>query len=165
MCDKCFEAVEQMYGGDVDLRSKFKRRDLSKTVTRYVPDHLKVSAVSIQDIQGVMSSYLRYRRLETTHWAGGLSGGRWKKNWFVLKDRVLYTYKACDDTVAVDTLPVLGWDIVTDVTEDITGEGLCVGTMFQLSHQGSHSIVFNADNVNLAVKWKMALIEAIQFSQ
>lgn len=33
----------------------------------------------------------------------------WKRNWFVLKDRVLYSYKASEDVVALDTIPVLGY--------------------------------------------------------
>ena len=36
---------------------------------------------------------------------------KWKRCWFVLKDRVLYPYRASEDTVAIDTLPVLGWNI------------------------------------------------------
>lgn len=34
-----------------------------------------------------------------------------KKNWFVLKDRVLYIYKASEDVVALDTIPVLGYHV------------------------------------------------------
>jgi len=30
---------------------------------------------------------------------------------FVLKDHVLYSYRAPEDAVAVDTLPVLGFDL------------------------------------------------------
>ena len=47
-----------------------------------------------------MSGYLKQKK-----------GSRWKSNWFVLKDRVLYTYKASEDTVAVETVPVLGWQL------------------------------------------------------
>ena len=36
---------------------------------------------------------------------------KWKRSWFVLKDRVLYTYKASEDSVAVESLPVLGWNL------------------------------------------------------
>ena len=61
-----------------------------------------------------MSGYLKQKK-----------GSRWKSNWFVLKDRVLYTYKASEDTVAVETVPVLGWQLeplsdvsITDVLPD-----------------------------------------------
>ena len=51
-----------------------------------------------------MSGFLKWKRGKT---AG------WKKNWFVLKDRVLFTFKAVNDKVAVDTKPVLGWTLET----------------------------------------------------
>ena len=35
----------------------------------------------------------------------------WKRNWFVLKDRVLYIYKASEDVAALGSIPVLGYTI------------------------------------------------------
>lgn len=82
----------------MDLRSRFKRRDISRSVTRFVPQRLKISANS----EGAqVSGYLKRKQKNT----------KWKRCWFVLKDRVLYTYRASEDTVAIDTLPVLGWNI------------------------------------------------------
>ena len=82
----------------MDLRSRFKRRDISRSVTRFVPQRLKLSANS-EGSQ--VSGYLKRKQKNT----------KWKRCWFVLKDRVLYTYRASEDTVAIDTLPVLGWNI------------------------------------------------------
>jgi FYVE/RhoGEF/PH domain-containing protein 5/6 len=48
-----------------------------------------------------MSGHLRRRQ----------RAAKWKRCWFVLKERVLYVYRASEDTVAIDTLPVLGWDL------------------------------------------------------
>ncbi len=36
---------------------------------------------------------------------------KFKRMWFVLKDHVLYSYRAPEDTAAVDTCPVLGFDL------------------------------------------------------
>jgi len=171
VCDSCYDAVEKIYGDDIDLRTRFKRRDMSRAVARFVPQRLKLSAnPSAESNHGagkaVMAGYLRCRRLEGGWIAGGgLSSGRWKRCWFVLRDRVLYTYRGAEDTVAIDTLPVLGWDIVTDVKDvpDL-GEGTISGTIFQLRHQGSHALVFAAENENSAMRWKTALTEAIAFS-
>ena len=66
---------------------------------KYIPQRLKLSA-NAEESQ--MSGYLKLKK-----------GSRWKTNWFVLKDRVLYTYKASEDNVAVETLPVLGWRLET----------------------------------------------------
>ena len=82
----------------MDLRSRFKRRDISRTVARFVPQRLKLSANS-EGSQ--VSGYLRRKQ----------KNSKWKRCWFVLKDRVLYTYRASEDSVAIDTLPVLGWTV------------------------------------------------------
>lgn len=37
----------------------------------------------------------------------------WKRYWFVLKEQVLYTYKASEDVVALNTIPVLGYSVQT----------------------------------------------------
>ena len=63
-----------------------------------MPQRLKISANS-EGSQ--VSGYLRRKQ----------RGLKWKRSWFVLKDRVLYTYRASEDAVATDTLPVLGWSI------------------------------------------------------
>ena len=48
-----------------------------------------------------MSGHLRRR----------LKNNKWKRSWFVLKERVLYIYRASEDTIAAETLPVLGWTL------------------------------------------------------
>ena len=96
-----------VYGDDIDLRSRFKRRDISRTVARFVPQRLKVAAGGEG---GQVAGYLR-SRVQPPASGRGLSSGKWKRCWFVLKDRVLYTYRASEDTVAIDTLPVLGWAV------------------------------------------------------
>ena len=87
-----------VYGDDIDLRTRFKRRDISRTVARFVPQRLKLAAHS----EGSQATgYLRRKQKST----------KWKRCWFVLKDRVLYTYRGSEDSVAIDTLPVLGWTV------------------------------------------------------
>ena len=65
---------------------------------RYIPQRLM--EVSANDAGSQMSGYLLRRSSNKRSW---------KKNWFVLKDRVLYIYKASEDVVALDTIPVLGY--------------------------------------------------------
>ena len=94
-----------VYGDDIDLKSRFKRRDISRTVARFVPQRLKLSANS-EGSQ--VTGYLRRK----------IKNSKWKRCWFVLKDRVLYTYRASEDSVAIDTLPVLGWTV--SILEQVT---------------------------------------------
>ncbi len=41
------------------------------------------------------------------------SNRNWKKMWYVLKDKVVYVYKAPEDNVAVESFPVLGYILDT----------------------------------------------------
>ncbi|ESO90485.1 hypothetical protein LOTGIDRAFT_123253, partial [Lottia gigantea] len=36
---------------------------------------------------------------------------KWKKMWYVVKDKVLYTYRASEDMAAVESLPLLGYEV------------------------------------------------------
>ena len=73
-------------------------------MARFVPQRLKLSANSEGS---AVSGYLRRR----TGGKAMTNSTKWKRCWFVLKDRVLYTYRASEDSVAIDTLPVLGWNV------------------------------------------------------
>jgi len=151
VCDVCYEGVDKIYGDDMDLRSRFKRRDISRSVTRFVPQRLKLSANS-EGSQ--VSGYLRKKQKNM----------KWKRCWFVLKDRVLYTYRASEDTVAIDTLPVLGWTIsLLDQTSSEPYDSLTSYQVLQLSHPGSQSLSFGAENENSTEKWLNALREAVAF--
>lgn len=35
----------------------------------------------------------------------------WKNYWFVLKEQVLYVYKASEDVLPISTMPILGYSI------------------------------------------------------
>ena len=158
-----------VYGEDVDLRSRFKRRDVSRTVGRFVPQRLKLSANS-EGSQ--VSGYLRRKA----------KNSRWKRCWFVLKDRVLYTYRASEDSVAIDTFPVLGWTVSTlDQVRSTAFHNLHLLTLsifqkdlesfdslssyqvFSLSHPGSQTLMFCAENENSTEKWISALRDAVSF--
>lgn len=53
-----------------------------------------------------MSGYLKmYKR------------GSWKRYWYVLKERVLYVYKASKDVAPVDQMVVLGFEVIDDIDD------------------------------------------------
>ena len=56
-----------------------------------------------------MSGYLRKKQK---------NGAKWKKLWFVLKDGVLYAYKAPEDAMPCDTFAIMGFklEILSEVS-------------------------------------------------
>lgn len=56
--------------------------------------------VSTSDASAQMSGYLRM-----------LVRRSWRRGWFVLKDRVIYEYRAPQDVLALYSLPVLGYQV------------------------------------------------------
>ena len=137
-----------------NLKSRFKKRDSGKNLNnRYVPPRLKVSSTGAQ-----MCGYLKRKTTRSS---------KWKRMWFVLKERVLYIYRASEDTVAVETFPILGYDL--DVLgerhydNDTLYEGEDAALVFILSHAGAgDSLVFCAENEASLAKWTAAIREAVK---
>ncbi|XP_057365372.1 FYVE, RhoGEF and PH domain-containing protein 5-like [Daphnia carinata] len=125
------------------LKAQQVKRDAVRKERRYVPPRLM--EVPANDAGSQISGYLSRRARRS-----------WKRNWFVLKDRVLYIYKASEDVVALDTIPVLGYQVQTfqEVAEDNEHN------QFQLFHPKQSPIVFHAENAILAKKWIEALSSA-----
>jgi hypothetical protein len=48
---------------------------------------------------------------EMSGWLQRRSRRSWKRLWFVLKEQVLYVYKASEDVVALESIPVLGYTV------------------------------------------------------
>ncbi|NWW47904.1 FGD5 protein, partial [Pedionomus torquatus] len=67
----------------------------------------------------------------------------WKKRWFVIKGKVLYTYIANEDKVATESLPLLGFTIAPEKEEGSTD------TVFHLYHKQTLFYSFRAeDNIS-----------------
>lgn len=92
-----------------NLKSLFKRENLPNRAAhgRVVPGRLRVTA---SDEGAQMSGHL-HMRANTNKNNNSANSGKYKRLWFVLKDRVLYAYRAPEDTAASDTYPVLGFDL------------------------------------------------------
>ncbi|XP_004675862.1 PREDICTED: FYVE, RhoGEF and PH domain-containing protein 6 [Condylura cristata] len=76
----------------------------------------------------------------------------WKHFWFVIKNKVLYTYAASEDVAALESQPLLGFT-VTQVKDENSES-----RVFQLLHKSILFYVFKADDAHSAQKW----IEAFQ---
>uniref|UniRef100_A0A8C4T806 FYVE, RhoGEF and PH domain containing 5 n=1 Tax=Erpetoichthys calabaricus TaxID=27687 RepID=A0A8C4T806_ERPCA len=66
----------------------------------------------------------------------------WKKLWFVLKDKVLYTYMASEDKVATESLPLLGFTVKLFQKEESPEPAL----VFQLYHKKTLYYTFRAED-------------------
>jgi len=131
------------------LKTRFKKRESSRN-GRHVPQRLKVSA---NGDGAQMCGYLKRR----------LKGAKWKRLWFVLKDRVLYAYRASEDTVACETFPILGYELETLSEKNFElYEGENAGLVFVLSHPGGEALVFCAENDNVCEKWMSAIRDAVK---
>ncbi|XP_021398207.2 FYVE, RhoGEF and PH domain-containing protein 5 [Lonchura striata] len=83
-------------------------------------------------------------------------GGKrhWKKRWFVIKGKVLYTYIANEDKVATESLPLLGFTIAPEKEEG------SLDTVFHLYHKQTLFYSFRAEDYNSAHRWIEAMEEA-----
>lgn len=69
---------------------------------------------------------------------------KWKKYYFVIhEDSVLYSYKASEDVVALESVPLLGWK-VAPCDEPI--DGFDAIHLFQITHKGRPTMIFKADS-------------------
>ncbi|XP_066101742.1 FYVE, RhoGEF and PH domain-containing protein 5 [Saccopteryx bilineata] len=80
----------------------------------------------------------------------------WKKLWFVIKGKVLYTYMASEDTVAMESMPLLGFTIAPEKEEGNSE----VGPVFHLFHKKTLFYSFKAEDTNSAQRWIEAMEDA-----
>ncbi|XP_015788100.1 FYVE, RhoGEF and PH domain-containing protein 6 isoform X1 [Tetranychus urticae] len=123
------------------LRSSGRRKSL--------PQRLK--EVSADDKNCSISGYLMYKKNYKKSW---------KKAWFVVKEKVLYRFKESNDTAALQSLPILGYQVqlVTDGSIDSSEAGL----IFQLSHPGQNTILFKTLNQESASRWIQEILSNTQ---
>ncbi|XP_030229533.1 FYVE, RhoGEF and PH domain-containing protein 5b isoform X1 [Gadus morhua] len=79
----------------------------------------------------------------------------WKRLWFLLKDKVLYTYRAQEEKVASESLPLLGFTVKLADREQLDEANL-----FQLYHKKTLYYSFRAEDNCTAQRWVNAMEEA-----
>ncbi|XP_034390577.1 FYVE, RhoGEF and PH domain-containing protein 6-like isoform X2 [Cyclopterus lumpus] len=67
-----------------------------------------------------------------------------KRLWFVIKDKVLYTYAASEDVAALESQPLLGFMLKVDSSEKL---------QFRLYHKHTLHYIFKADDLQTAQRW------------
>ncbi|XP_073328377.1 FYVE, RhoGEF and PH domain-containing protein 6-like [Pagrus major] len=74
-----------------------------------------------------------------------------KRLWFVIKDKVLYTYAASEDVAALESQPLLGFMLKADSSQKL---------QFKLYHKNTLYYIFKADDVQTAQRWIDSFKEA-----
>uniref|UniRef100_A0A3P9IRH0 FYVE, RhoGEF and PH domain containing 5a n=1 Tax=Oryzias latipes TaxID=8090 RepID=A0A3P9IRH0_ORYLA len=80
----------------------------------------------------------------------------WKRLWFLLKDKVLYTYRAQEERIASESLPLLGFTV--KLSDKHAGEEET--NVFQLYHKDTLFYSFKAEDNFTAQRWVNAMEEA-----
>ncbi|KAM7396941.1 hypothetical protein PAMP_019944 [Pampus punctatissimus] len=136
VCDQCFLVLlqqknEQAVSAAVSPGNRatfaFSRKQ------KKIPAALK--EVSANTDNSSMSGYLQRSK-------GKKKQG--KKLWFVIKDKVLYTYAASEDVAALESQPLLGFMLKVDSSQKL---------QFKLYHKNTLYYIFKADDVQTAQRW------------
>ncbi|KAL1462413.1 hypothetical protein WDU94_014247 [Cyamophila willieti] len=93
---------------------------------------------------------------QVSGWLHKKSGRSWKRYWFVLKDHVLYRYKACEDIAAEKSIAILGYK-----TKQLNKQEH-LQYVFELTHGGQDPLVFGVNNEQSFIKWMSAMKEATE---
>ncbi|CAK6958664.1 FYVE%2C RhoGEF and PH domain-containing protein 5 isoform X1 [Scomber scombrus] len=161
VCDHCYAELRKRGGsvsgacGNSSPRTHRASRPLSAVFQSLQPPNLWKSRKSTSSLNQVslgvegstMSGSLQRRKK---------SKRKWKRLWFLLKDKVLYTFTAREDKVASESLPLQGFTI--KLTERPEGEES--SNVFHLYHKKTLYYTFRADDQHTARRWVNAMEEA-----
>ncbi|KAM9334667.1 FYVE, RhoGEF and PH domain-containing protein 6 [Symphorus nematophorus] len=84
---------------------------------------------------------------------------QWKRLWFVIKNKVLYTYAASEDVAALESQPLLGFFLREEKN------GPAQKLQFKLYHKNTLFYIFKADDIPTAQRWIEAFQEAMILEQ
>ncbi|NWW72154.1 FGD6 protein, partial [Climacteris rufus] len=148
VCDHCFRELQKQdnqctpkNGSPVNHKSP---SSALSTVLQSIPSGRKqkkipaaLKEVSANTEDSTMSGYL--------HRSKG-SKKPWKHLWFVIKNKVLYTYAASEDVAALESQPLLGFTV-----SEVKGENT-ESRVFHLLHKNTLFYIFKADDPHSAQK-------------
>ncbi|XP_039971896.1 FYVE, RhoGEF and PH domain-containing protein 5-like isoform X2 [Xiphias gladius] len=160
VCDRCYNELKKR-GGDVSSppcksspRPNRSSRPLSAVFQNIHPPNIwrhRKGTVSFNQVtvseEGSISGSLQCSKK---------SKRNWKRLWFLLKDKVLYTYRAQEEKVASESLPLLGFTVKLPDQQ----EGEEEANVFQLYHKNTLYYTFKAEDNYTAQRWANAMEEA-----
>ncbi|XP_071960795.1 uncharacterized protein [Antedon mediterranea] len=156
-CDECYSVLQKECPDEEDKEDEVINKTIKKK--KHVPKKKNLKAnrkmsrpsalkeVAANECNITMSGYLFQKGAKK----------QWKKYWYVIKDKVLYTYKASEDVAALESMPLLGYDI--QVIKEYY-EGVEPGLVLQLFHQGRQIRMFKTESKVATEKWRDAMHSA-----
>ncbi|XP_064198603.1 FYVE, RhoGEF and PH domain-containing protein 6 [Anguilla rostrata] len=153
VCDHCFLKLQQKSDRPASTTVSPSTRTSSGAFSsvlipsrkqKKIPAALK--EVSANTENSSMSGYLQRSKG---------SKKQWKRLWFVIKNKVLYTYAASEDVAALESQPLLGFFL----REERSGEAQKL--QFKLYHKNTLFYIFKADDCLTAQRWIDAFQEAM----
>lgn len=145
VCDQCFAILQENSDRCASSMSPIKAGAFSFTrKQKKIPAALK--EVSANTENSSISGYL--------HRSKGYKK-QWKRLWFVIKDKVLYTYAASEDVAALESQPLLGFFLREEKN------GPAQKLQFRLYHKNTLFYIFKADDIPTAQRWIEAFQEAM----
>ncbi|KAM3877840.1 FYVE, RhoGEF and PH domain-containing protein 5-like [Diretmus argenteus] len=160
VCDHCYSELKKR-GGDVcalagknSPRPNRSSRPLSAVFQNIHPPNLwrhrkgtaALTQMTVSEEGSISGSLQRSKR----------SKRNWKRLWFLLKDKVLYTYRAQEEKVASESLPLLGFTVKLPDRQELEEET----NVFQLYHKKTLYYTFKAEDNHTAQRWVNAMEEA-----
>ncbi|XP_029989814.1 FYVE, RhoGEF and PH domain-containing protein 5b isoform X2 [Sphaeramia orbicularis] len=157
VCDHCYNELKKR-GGDVSAQSSPRPNRSSRPLSamfqnihppniwRHRKGTLSFNQVSVSEEGSISGALQRSKR----------SKRNWKRLWFLLKDKVLYTYRAQEEKVASESLPLLGFTVKLPDRQ----QGLEEANVFQLYHKNTLYYTFKAEDNYTAQRWANAMEEA-----
>ncbi|XP_033845454.1 FYVE, RhoGEF and PH domain-containing protein 6 [Periophthalmus magnuspinnatus] len=146
VCDQCFAILQENKDRCASASiSPIKAGAFSFTrKQKKIPAALK--EVSANTENSSMSGYLNRSKGNKK---------QWKRLWFVIKDKVLYTYAASEDVAALESQPLLGFFLREEKN------GPAQKLQFKLYHKNTLFYIFKADDIPTAQRWIEAFQEAM----
>ncbi|XP_051808066.1 FYVE, RhoGEF and PH domain-containing protein 6-like isoform X2 [Acanthochromis polyacanthus] len=150
VCDHCFAKLQENSDRCASASiSPIKSGAFSFTrKQKKIPAALK--EVSANTENSSMSGYLNRSKG---------SKKQWKRLWFVIKNKVLYTYAASEDVAALESQPLLGFFLREEKN------GPAQKLQFKLYHKNTLFYMFKADDIPTAQRWIEAFQEAMILEQ
>lgn len=146
VCDQCFAILQENSDRCASTSiSPIKAGAFSFTrKQKKIPAALK--EVSANTENSSMSGYLNRSKGNKK---------QWKRLWFVIKNKVLYTYAASEDVAALESQPLLGFFLREEKN------GPAQKLQFKLYHKNTLFYIFRADDIPTAQRWIESFQEAM----